>query len=277
MKRIKKFVMIGLLLAVGMASVPKAHAKSLKDLQVAELDKINAASRRVIGNMGAMKMFYVGSATAAVLGIEHLRIIAYAPQFVPDSNFGTSGIYQISDAAYDTFGELCDAVDALTDYECDLTDGKRDQNSNQLRDQVAADGTNDLKAVGGFEIQQDTGGAYDVADEDVFKLQIGITPNVGRRVLLKECKANINVIDTFKVYGKERKKEGASDGVTRDDTTNVWNTITADDTDLTTTFSVNGLGGLEFGKDEHVVITGGDGGTGVQAAANFLECKWEEK
>ncbi|KKM65827.1 hypothetical protein LCGC14_1487320, partial [marine sediment metagenome] len=28
---------------------------------------------------------------------------------------------------------------------------------------------------------------------------------------------------------------------------------------------------------EHVVITGGDGGTGVQAAANFLECKWEEK
>lgn len=277
MERIKKGIMIGLLLAIGMVSVPKVEARSLEDLQVAELDKINAAARRVIGNMGAMRMFYVGSATAAVLGIENLRVIAYAPQFVADSNFGTDGVYQISDAAFDTFGELCDAVDALTDYECELTDGKRDQNSNQLRDQVATDGTNDLKATGGFDIQQDTGGSYDATDVGVFKIQLGITPNVGRRVLLKECTANINVIDTFKVYGKERKKEGASDGVTRDDTTNVWNAITADDTDLTTTFSVNGLGGLEFGKDEHVVITGGDGGTGLQVAANFLECKWEEK
>ncbi len=88
------------------------------------------------------------------------------------------------------------------------------------------------------------------------------------------------MIGTLNVYGKLAKYDNANDGVTRNDTTLVWSSITADDTDKTVTWSLSGLGGLEFGKDAHVVVRGAtplSDTASIQAAANALEVLWEER
>lgn len=254
------------------------RAENLRDLQVKALNAVYMSEYRASNNPEAMLLTYVGSSTEAVLSIEHLRIVGYAPFNVPDANFGTAGVYDITAAAYDTMGELCDAIDDLSDYKCSLLDAKRDDDTQKLRDQVETSGTNDLKASGGFRVKEDTGASYDVSDTNVFANRIGITPLTGRRVLLKECKYFNLGGDNFKVFGKLRKWEGSDDGVTRDDTTVVWNQGATSQTLLTVTFTdANGSGGLQFAVDEHVVIGNDTDAATAQAATNSVLCRWIEE
>lgn len=272
--------------AVLLTAALPARAKSLTEFQIDKLNS-NYVAQRVSSNTSeSMLIQYVGTSTEAVVTITTTGITAYAPAGTADTSFGTaSGTYTLNASAYDTFGELCDAIDALASYECALLGGKRSDDSRKLRDQTAASGTNDLKATGGARFKFDTGAAAE-AGTDVYEIRLGITPGPGgsevggggsgRSVVLKTCTGNANVIGNIKIFGKLRKHQGATDGITRDDTTEVWSAVTADDTDLQVPLDIPEEGWLYFAEDAHVVISAGNG-TSVQASANMLECQWEER
>lgn len=280
------FVAVAFLLV---AAPKPAQAVGLLELQVAELDKESLGARVDHNSAVAMRLYYVGSATEAVVTITTTVITAYAPAGTADSsNFGVSaGSYTLFSAAYDSMGELCDVIDALANYECILEGAKRDDNTKRLRDQTAASGTCDLKAAGGCGIKfsNESDGR---ANTESYDMRIGINPHIGKRVVLKTCTANISGTDTLKVYGKLAKFEAGSDGspkglagvtaAARDDTTEVHSVATADDTDKTIPASVptGGAGWLTFAKDAHVVVSAGNT-TNVQTSGNGLECQWDER
>lgn len=272
------FALIGAALAfVTLFAAPQAQAKSLADLQISDLNRIRSGVLASANTSYCLNLSYVGSSTEAVVYIDSSVITAYAPAGTADSsNFGLSASsYSLGSAAYDTTGELCDAIDALDNYKCSLLGCKRNDASNLLRNQAATSGTNDLKAAGGFSVTFDTNPAAGGDVTQVFVLRVGMTPKTDRRILLKSCTANANVAGTVLIYGKLRKFEGVSDGVTRNDTTLVWSKVTADDTDLNLPATLTSSGWLEFAKDAHVVVSAGNG-TGIQAAANYLECQFDE-
>ncbi len=254
----------GFVLAALMAG--NASALSSESALIAEYTKKHVAAINDYNDAGLIKLTYVGSATQAVVGVT-------ATAFTTEAPLGTADLtIDISAAAYDTIGELCDYLDAQANYTCVLTGGKRDDSSGLLKNVTAAAAT-DAKAAGGYEVLIDTGGAVAT---DPYILRLGITPATGKRVVLKYCTGNINVIDRLAVYGKLAKYDGISDGVTRNDTTLVYSEVTADDTDKTIGNIYDGSGWLEFAKDEHVVISSVDADN-TQAAANFIKCAWFEK
>lgn len=269
--------MIKILLTVMMFLPAFANAASLGDLQVKELDVIHMSKFVDYNDSALINIEYVGDSTECVVSITSYSITAYAPEGTADTSFGTSGTYRLDAAAYDTAGELCDAIDALADYTCHMEDGKRNDNSNLLLDQTATSGTNDLASAGGYNVLLDSG-TY--TSTTALALKIGITPQSGRRVILKGCISNSNTTGALIVYGKLRKFENASDGVTRNDTTAVWTSVASAD-DTSTIYPYNSASfpvgpWLEFGKDEHVVIS--ETGSAVQAAStNFMMCFWDEK
>ena len=283
-KNMKKILLP--LTAAFLCALPLAgRAQANRDaLEVKKLSEINI-SQRFDGVTGeALRLYYVGTATEAVVTITTTVITAYAPAGTADTTFGVSaGSYTLFSAAYDTMGELCDAIDALASYGCQLLGAKRDDQSDEMKDQVATSGTNDLKVTvplsgvngGGARILMDSGVGTNAAGT-VYDIRIGVTPMSGRSVILKTCTGNANVIGTIKVFGKLKKYEGVSDGVTRNDTTEVWSAVTADDTDLQIPIDIESNGWLHFAKDAHVVVSAGNG-TDSQVAANFLECQWIER
>lgn len=241
-------------------------------MQVKELDKIQTAKFVAYNNSLAMNLYYVGSATECVISVAQTGCTSYAPAGTADTGFGTSGVYHLDATANDTFGEFCDLVEALDDYECTLKGAKRNDDIALMRDQTAASGTDDLKSAGGFSIKLDTAGT---AASDPYEIRIGITPQSGRRVVLKKVVENSAGTNNVQIWGKLRKYEGVNDGVTRNDTTSIWSEGTANNTDKTLLSGDMDI--IEFAKDEHVVIGAGNGGTDSQAAANDLEVYWSEK
>ncbi len=271
-----KTVVLALLTALSLPLVGRAEG-NLDALQVRHLSQFQVADRKAGLAAESVRLFYVGTATEAVVTITTTVITAYAPAGTLDSaNFGVSGSsYTLFSAAYNTVGELCDAIDALPLYGCEMLASRRGDNSTTLWDQVAASGTNDLKAAGGARIKIDTGVGTDAAG-NAYVVRIGMTPSSGKRIKLKTTTCNANVIGTLNISGKLQKYEGATDGVTRNDDTIVWSAVTADDTDLTIPGTVTEDGFLSFAKDAHVVISAGNG-TSAQAAANFCQGQWSEE
>jgi hypothetical protein len=287
-KNMKSLILTLLAVAALSAGPLAARAESNLDaLQVRKLSAYQAADRKAGLAGEAVRLWYVGTATEAVVTITTTSITAYAPAGTADSaNFGLSlSSYQLNTAAYNTMGELCDAIDALTYYGCELLGARRDDASALLKDQVATSGTNDLKASiplsgnigGGARILLDAGvGTLEDPAGTVYVDRVGIRPAAGKRVRLKTVTCNGNVIGTLNISGKLQKYEGISDGVTRDDSTIVWSAVTADDTDLTIPGTVTEDGFLSFAKDAHVVVSVGNG-TSSQAAANFCQAQWTEE
>lgn len=245
------------------------------ELIVRQYSKKASSARKVISDQSLMTIFYTGASTQAVVAVGSGTLSTYLP--------GPSGTidlnYQLDAAAYNTVGELCDAIDAEDNYSCALADGKSDDVS-LIAMNIAAANANDAKAAAGYSVLIDstTSSAADPAtylNGTGSVLRLGITPESGKRVVLKYCIGNINVIDSLVVWGKLGKYASVSDGVTRNDSTLVYSAVTADDTDKTIG-SIYGLDFIEFAKDEHVVIGSLDRDSS-QAAANFLECTWDEK
>lgn len=266
-----------------------ARAESWDEIRGKDANKDRAGGRVNASSSTCLTLYYVGTATANVYDISATSITSEAPFNTSDStNFGSAGSrYNLDAAAYDTMGELCDTIDALANYECVLQGCIRSDNTTLLRDQASADGTNDARAAGGFDVAFDTGPINDggTPASTVYNIRVGIQPNDGKRVTLRTCTGNANVAGDVRVFGRLRKFEGsglergvASTAIaeTRNDTTEVWRVATVDDTDLQIPVDIDDNGWLEFGRNEHVVISIGNG-TGIQAAANFLECAWIEK
>jgi len=261
-----KKILVTIIMALCSAN---AFAISSDDLIVRQLSRKATSARRVISDQSLMTIFYTGSSTQAVVAIGSGTLSTYLPG--PDSAIDLN--YQLEAAAYDTVGELCDAIEAEDDYSCEMKDGKRsDVSINTMN--IAAVITSDAKLAAGYDVLIDSG-AVELMNGTGDMLRLGITPESGKRVVLKYCIGNINVIDSLRVWGKLGKYSDVSDGVTRDDSTLVYSIVTADDTDKTIG-SIYGLDFLEFAKDAHVVIGSLDDDN-AQAAANFLECVWDEK
>lgn len=243
-----------------------ASALGSEELIVRDFNKKASAAIKTIADSSLIKVTYVGASTQAA-------VVVTADAFGTEAPIGTSDLsFDTSNASYNTLGELCDAIEAEDDYTCALTGGKRDDDATLLQIVTAAIAT-DAKAAGGYEVLIDTGG---LVVTDPYIISLGITPSSGKRVVLKYCTGNINVIDKLVIYGKLAKYENSTDGVTRGDITKVYQSpATADDTDKTIG-NIYGVNFLEFAKDAHVVIRNLDADS-TQAAANFIECVWDEK
>lgn len=233
-----------------------------------------------------MNVYYVGTGTQAVLSIDANSLDADVPYGTDATDFGTSGSIDITDAAYDTLGELCDYIEGLANYGCELIGGKRDDNSLTLRDRAGVVGDN-LAGAGGFDIYQDTGPVVVGGGEPSsnYDMRLGFKPASGKRVVLKKCDVNANGATDYRVYGKSSywevnsRKNQRKDAV-KDDTTLAWKEVIADDTgetyDWTPASAVSASDGWHFAQDAHVVVSAGNG-TNVQAATNYLRCLFEER
>ncbi len=241
-------------------------ALSSESAIIAQYNKKASAEHVDYNDASLIKVTYVGSAAQAVVGVT-------ATAFTTEAPLGTADLtIDISAAAYDTLGELCDYLQAQDDYNCSLTGGKRNDSSGLLKNVTAAAAT-DAKAVGGYAVLIDTGGAV-ATDPDI--MRVGITPASGKRVVLKGCRVQNDGVGSLTVYGKLAKYHSVSDGVTRNDTTLLWTEPTADDTAESVPSSLIEGGWLEFAADEHVVVSAGNAAI-TQTSTSFLECFWDEK
>lgn len=256
--------------ALFLTLAPKCNALSAGDVLLAEFNKNATAEQVDYNDASLMKVTYVGVATQSAIGITG------ADAFTTEAPIGTADLsFDMSAAAYDTLGELCDAIDADADYTCVLTGGKRSDDASLLKNITLAAAT-DSKVAGGYSVLIDTAGV--LTANDPYFMRVGITPQVGRRVVLKHCSVQNDGAGTLLVYGKLAKFEGAADGVTRNDSTLVWSEPTADDTaENVPNSTVTGDDEwLEFGVNEHVVVSAGNATT-TQTSTSFLRCSWFEK
>ena len=269
MKNFIKTMLVSALLSVA----NNAFAISLADLQVKDLDKI-AVSEYSDNNDGSlMNVKYVGTTATAVMYVSSGMLDIDVPS-------GTALVSSISlnAAAYDTLGELVDYLNTKTDIDAVLTGGKRDDLSVLLANEASNYTARNIKAAGGYSILIGTG-AIVPADTNPEMMRVGITPQSGRRVVLKYCNVMNDGTGVLAIYGKLAKYAGVSDGVTRDDTTSVATMATANDT-AETDGNIYSNYWLEFDKDAHVVVVAGTvlgtGGT-AQSSTSSLECYWDEK
>lgn len=268
---------LSLVLLIAGLVVPRLYAASLQDIKTEWYGQATYSETVANSSSSAVNLGYSGSSTESVVTITSFSIAAFAPNGTADTNFGDSGLYHFD--TYTTMGALCDSIDADTGYSCDLRGHRRGDDPKFLKDQTAAGGTNDLKTAGGFNVYLDTG-TFGALPGATWDLLIGITPQSGRRVVLKRCVTNVNVIGTIDIYGRLKKNGSGKDqfGATSNDNSLVWTAVTADDTDQTDP-SANFLQDwIEFADNAHVVISAGNG-TGIQGAnaTNVLTCIWAEK
>ena len=269
MKTIKSMFVIALLLMAG-----NVFAISLLDLQVRELDKIAVSEYNDYNDGTLMNVRYTGSEATARLYIGSGTLSIDAPSatiLVSTINLGA--------AAYNTMGEVCDYLNTQTGIVCKLTGAKRDDLSVLMWDTAALETAgSDIAVNGGYSVLIGTGVVN--GDESVAHMnRLGITPQSGRRVVLRYCNVTNDGTGVLAIYGKLAKYDGVSDGVTRNDTTLAASMATADDT-AEVDGNIYGGNWLEFGKNEHVVVISGTvlgtGGT-AQTATSSLECYWDEK
>lgn len=264
--------MIKKLLAVAVLLLPlapiTARAQSLSELQVRNLAK-QADSAFNIGTAPAIRLYYVGAATQAAIGVTASAMTAEAPLGTADTSFGTAGTFDLTAAAYNTIGELCAAINRLASYKCVMEGAKGDDSSGLLYN-VTASADTDAAVVNGYEVQFDTGG---VVATDAYIVRLGITPPTGKRVVLKNCSVQNDGTGTVKVYGKKATRASSTDS----DATLVSSRATVDDT--AKTIPVNAAytaDWIEFAPDAHVVISVGNATT-AQTATSYVECAWDVK
>lgn len=261
-----KKLLTALLLVI--ATAP-AFAISSDDLLVREYSKKSNAEFRDYNDATLLNITYTGSSTECIVGITLDSLTTATP-------YGTADLtIDMSAAAYDTLGEVCDYLNAQDGYSCALNGGKRNDDSSITTNITATVVTTDAKASGGYYLVDiDSGSA--VSDGSVAYInRIGVTPESGKRVVLKYCNVTNDGTGSLNVYGKLAKYASVSDGVTRNDTTLVSSIADVDDT-AKIVGNIYGGYWIEFAKDEHVVISAGNASV-AQTATSSLECFWDEK
>lgn len=149
------------------------------------------------------RLYYTGSSTECVATITSSNITFYAPAGTADTGIGSSGVINLTAAAYDTMGELCDYINGKTNYRCVLTGALRSDASGGasavIMTQTATTGTCDLKGKGGCAL----------TNYDAGMIRLGILPSQGKRVILKGIQAvSVETTNNVYVYGIPRKSAG---------------------------------------------------------------------
>lgn len=240
-------------------------AAGLTDLQVKELSKYAMSEYKAYNTGSLINVKYVGAEVSSEINITSATLNLEAPV---DTVIAT---FDMTYAAYNTLGELCDAINAQTGFVCTLTGGKRDDSSILTWDAVTAQS---LSGATGYDVLIGTGAV--VGETGAYTMRVGITPSSGKAVVLKYCTANVNSstadANALNVYGKLAKYASS----TNNDTTQVIGGVRFLDDTSTSAGDTNGGYWLEFAKDAHVVVSAGSG-TSTQVAGNFLTCYWDEK
>lgn len=191
----------------------RAGAVPAQDAVAAQADSTSHAAI-VFGAAGGSSManlYYLGSNTEALVTITSVAMTFYSPGTVLDTDVGTSGVIDLTAAAYDTMGELCDYINSLKNYRCMLTGSLRSDASGGasavLKAQTATSGTCNLKSAGGCNL---TNGAAGI-------IRLGIIPAPGRRVVLKAVHTvalattdNVNVYGSLRSYGSGMTETGSA-------------------------------------------------------------------
>ena len=188
MKMLRKTL---LTLAVLGALVAPAQAKSLTDAEYGRAANLPFLVSSTSTESMALKLWYVGSSTQSQVAITSTTILFYAPNNVLDTTIGTGGWLDISAAANDTFGELCDTIQGNANYGCLLLGGKRNDSYGLLRDNARAQSA-DLKGAGGFDVGIDTNPIDGGGNGIPYVMSIGATPNTGRHLCVEKCVWNVN-------------------------------------------------------------------------------------
>lgn len=313
MNKIKLFLAA---LVAALVLAPKAYALPLEDLEIREADK--SIFSRIVKSSEAvsMRLKYGGSSSEAYVSILDTNMLFQAPNGTRDSAIGNNGQFDLSQSTNDTMGELCDAINAGFDsnaheYQCVLEDGKRDDGVNLLGNVLSTPTlTNgDLKQGNGYEVLFDNapGDNFSSGGQPVRFESLGIVPEKGKRVVLKQCSWKSSSITPFTVYGRLKKfpqpKDGSAgpDGEVRRDNTVAFSLVSAASVTFATNFvqqvgtgtlvganlhspaTLLDMGGIEFDKDAHVVVRNANNGvTTLQPGDNlvnpsFIDCSWIER
>ena len=300
--KMKPYLGVFLLTAVVLALwAGPVRASDLPTTQERVLGAIANAGAVDSGNSTAINLTYLGSGTEAEVTISATAMTFYynkAGTLIVDPAIGTAGVVTFaSTLGSNTMGALCDYINGLyaagtAKYICTLIGAKRDDAPILLADQTATTGVRNLGAVGGQNFQFE--GASTAGLGSAYVIRMGLTPATDRRIVLKQCVVKDVGSSNLIVYGKKRKFEAAgaqsntiatpaaqisAAHANDNDTTKVWDEPTAAGTALTEDWDLAGDlgGGFEFGKNEHVVVEVGGGGSTVQVSGDYIRCKWEER
>lgn len=289
-KNLLKVLGLCLTLAAPAVLATRSLAVNLGDAQLAQADE-TANSGYVAGGANtaqAVNLFFTGkgqtgsvaASTGAYVTISATAMTFYQPYGTVDATVGTAGVITYaSTLASNTMGALCDYLTSLgSSYVCRLQGAQRNDPPIILKTQTETNGTSNLAAAGGFSVLQTT----------TTFVSLGITPAVGRRVVMKQCVSNGNMAggdSGLQVYGQLRKfgalaSASAVDqyGVAANDSYSVW---ASSQVTNTTTYQPSQYAiprWIEFAQGAHVVAREGNvGAASVQTSANFIYCLWDER
>lgn len=246
----------------------------------------------------AVNLTYIGASSAAYVtistGASSGFITFYAPFNVVDTGIGsatagqTGGTFDLAPSTSNTMGQLCDLINASTNYRCTLLGTIRSDLASQLLPAVTAvSGVNALNSVGGYNVS--------IGTQTVMSL--GIIPAPNRRVVLFQC--NVNSTGTtvnLQVFGRKRQYGGgvdpygsavtdsylafSSQQLTQSTVTNFPNsTALIPWIEFTTnqgySYKAPPTGTAYNGK---VVVRASNYGTNsLQTNLNYIQCLWQEK
>lgn len=203
------------------------NAASLEDLQIGREDEEEWVEFTRGSDTVMMNLYYTGSSSEAVVEITNTRIRAFAPAGTAASGFGTtSSSYSFVTTTAATLGDLCNVIDDLADYKCQLRAGRFNDLPERLRNQSAilftdaATSTNSLKQDGGYDVFADTGGQtgtggspgiFTAAANATEWVRVSHQPPPGKRAIFKKCTVagNSGAYQLeFSMYGRPRRYEG---------------------------------------------------------------------
>src|SRR3990167_4742116 len=269
-----------------------AMAANLEDSQLKELEsnsyqfvsKASGTSAAAI----ALNIQYAGAATEAYVQVAHSSMTFYAPNNIADTAFAGgsgSGVLNLGFSTTVLMGQVCGLIDAKADWKCKLIGAYGTEASSFTRNAPITYGENNAKLDVGFDVQFDSGSALmtPASPHIPLDVRLGIVPQSGKRVRLKQCVTRAaDEGPVVAVFGKLAKNASRSDIDMKVSTTNAVafisrTTGTAVDNNITSDFTLSGVVGIDFAKDERVVITNSLKGVLVQRSDSFVECWWEEK
>ena len=210
------------LAALGLLSpLAMAGPSDLTSLQVQDLNKSgNSQYVDITSTMSCAKLYYVGTATEAAVGVTGTYVQVQAPFGTNDATGSgqTSGEWLYS--TYTTMGSLCTSINGSASYRCVLTGCKQGDVPGVQGAVAASGGTSGTNAgaVGGYDTVFSSGEQ---------SLRLGINPLPLHHVVLKSviCNGVSAGSGRINVFGRLQKFNGNTDGVVRNDNTKVWSQL----------------------------------------------------
>lgn len=313
---LKVLVPVALTLTALAGLAPRSFAADTQDAMMKYFNTITASAVKLGGTVAGsgnnattstttviLQLFYEGPSTGSYVTIGASSITFYAPYNVVDTSIGnatygaTGGTFDLSVSTMLTLGQLCDAINTQgviagkPGYNCTLVGGVRsDVSTNFLPNVVEVSGTNNLRAVGGYQVPTSTSAL----------ISLGIIPGQNRHIILNYCTANSAGTPPVQIYGVLDKFGAGLDtfGNALTDSNLVWVSpaLAANTTTNVPLATLTPNPWLEFAPiagnqfnytnapvanayNGHVVARVNNYGLGAanQASTNFLACNWFER